>query len=66
MRSEDRKIGRAQIEVDIVFDNVISHPATGKWSKVAPFRILSFDIECMGRKGVFPEPEQVSESSTCE
>lgn len=30
----------------------------GEWSKVAPFRILSFDIECAGRKGVFPEPEK--------
>lgn len=23
---------------------------------MAPFRILSFDIECAGRKGHFPEP----------
>jgi len=22
------------------------------------FRILSFDIECAGRKGIFPEPEK--------
>ncbi len=29
----------------------------GNWSKLAPFRILSFDIECAGRKGHFPEPE---------
>ena len=27
------------------------------WQKVAPLRILSFDIECCGRKGLFPEPE---------
>ena len=26
--------------------------------KIAPLRILSFDIECMGRKGHFPEAEQ--------
>lgn len=25
---------------------------------MAPLRILSFDIECAGRKGVFPEPNQ--------
>jgi len=25
---------------------------------MAPFRILSFDIECAGRKGHFPEPTQ--------
>ena len=30
----------------------------GEWSKIAPLRILSFDIECAGRKGVFPEPEK--------
>lgn len=24
---------------------------------MAPFRILSFDIECSGRRGIFPEPE---------
>ena len=28
--------------------------------QVAPFRILSFDIECAGRKGIFPEPEHDS------
>jgi DNA polymerase delta subunit 1 len=28
----------------------------GEWQKMAPLRILSFDIECAGRKGVFPEP----------
>jgi DNA polymerase delta subunit 1 len=31
--------------------------AAGEWQKIAPFRILSFDIECAGRKGIFPEPE---------
>lgn len=30
----------------------------GKWNKSAPLRILSFDIECQGRKGQFPEAEQ--------
>ena len=29
----------------------------GEWQRIAPFRILSFDIECAGRKGIFPEPE---------
>ncbi len=32
----------------------------GEWQKIAPVRILSFDIECAGRKGVFPEPERDS------
>ena len=30
----------------------------GEWQKIAPIRILSFDIECEGRKGIFPEPEK--------
>ncbi|EDV52183.1 DNA polymerase delta catalytic subunit [Drosophila erecta] len=46
---------RCQIEVDVAFDRFISHEPEGEWSKVAPFRILSFDIECAGRKGIFPE-----------
>ena len=25
---------------------------------MAPLRILSFDIECAGRKGIFPEPDK--------
>ncbi|XP_043474062.1 DNA polymerase delta catalytic subunit isoform X1 [Leptopilina heterotoma] len=47
---------RCQIEVDIAWDAFIAHAPEGQWSKVAPFRILSFDIECAGRKGIFPEP----------
>eukprot|EP00698_Gefionella_okellyi_P019960 TRINITY_DN6205_c0_g1_i1.p1 TRINITY_DN6205_c0_g1~~TRINITY_DN6205_c0_g1_i1.p1 ORF type:complete len:1093 (-),score=275.65 TRINITY_DN6205_c0_g1_i1:45-3323(-) len=46
-----------QIEVDVAFDVFVSYEPEGEWSKVAPLRILSFDIECAGRKGVFPEPE---------
>jgi DNA polymerase delta subunit 1 len=37
------------------FDQFISHAPEGEWAKIAPLRILSFDIECAGRKGVFPE-----------
>ena len=48
---------KCQIELDISYEDFISHPPEGEWQKVAPFRILSFDIECAGRKGVFPEPE---------
>jgi DNA polymerase delta subunit 1 len=49
---------RSQIEVDVAFDKLISHLPDGEWGKVAPFRILSFDIECAGRKGIFPEPDK--------
>jgi DNA polymerase elongation subunit (family B) len=39
------------------YTDFISHPAEGEWSKIAPLRILSFDIECAGRKGIFPEAQ---------
>lgn len=47
---------RCQIEVDVAWNIFIAHQPEGEWSKVAPIRILSFDIECAGRKGIFPEP----------
>ncbi len=47
-----------QVEVDVAWDRLVSHAPEGDWSKVAPFRILSFDIECAGRKGIFPEPDK--------
>lgn len=37
------------------WNEFISHPPDGQWSKLAPLRVLSFDIECAGRKGIFPE-----------
>ncbi|KAI9308732.1 DNA polymerase family B-domain-containing protein [Cunninghamella echinulata] len=49
---------QAQIEVTTSYDKFISHPPEGEWSRMAPLRILSFDIECAGRKGVFPEADQ--------
>lgn len=55
-QSKVKPITRCQIEIDVAWNSFISHPPEGEWSKVAPFRILSFDIECAGRKGVFPEP----------
>ncbi|ORZ22880.1 DNA polymerase family B-domain-containing protein [Lobosporangium transversale] len=47
----------AQINVEISYDKLISHQPEGDWSKIAPLRIMSFDIECAGRKGIFPEPK---------
>jgi DNA polymerase delta subunit 1 len=47
-------ITRCQLEVDVAWDSFIAHAPEGEWSKVAPFRILSFDIECAGREGKFP------------
>ncbi|XP_073427077.1 DNA polymerase delta catalytic subunit [Dendrobates tinctorius] len=53
-----KKMSLAQLEVDISWSDLISHPAEGEWQKIAPLRVLSFDIECAGRKGVFPEPDK--------
>nr|CAD7425003.1 unnamed protein product [Timema monikensis] len=57
LRERSKKVSRCQLEADISWEEFVSHPPEGEWSKVAPFRILSFDIECAGRKGIFPEPD---------
>jgi DNA polymerase delta subunit 1 len=46
-----------QLEMDIAYDDFISHATEGVYAEIAPLRVLSFDIECAGRKGIFPEPE---------
>ncbi|EIN06111.1 delta DNA polymerase [Punctularia strigosozonata HHB-11173 SS5] len=51
---KDKK-SQCQIELSVRWDHFISHAPEGNWSKLAPLRILSFDIECAGRKGIFPE-----------
>ncbi|KAL7549445.1 hypothetical protein ACHAWF_015195 [Thalassiosira exigua] len=56
-RSEAEKGTHCQIEADIFYDEILPRKPVGDWSKVAPLRILSFDIECQGRKGYFPEAE---------
>lgn len=45
-----------QIEATVHYRDLIALPHDGEWAKMAPLRILSFDIECAGRKGIFPEP----------
>ncbi|CAK9442182.1 uncharacterized protein LODBEIA_P59250 [Lodderomyces beijingensis] len=52
------KISTCQIECSIDYRDLISHASEGEYLKMAPLRVLSFDIECAGRKGVFPEAEQ--------
>jgi DNA polymerase delta subunit 1 len=47
-----------QIEAEVSYRDLIAHEPKGEWAKMAPLRILSFDIECAGRKGVFPEANQ--------
>lgn len=55
VREDVHKTTRCQWEVDVVYENIVSHsPKTH--SKIGKLRIFSFDIECMGRKGFFPDP----------
>lgn len=54
---QDRQ-SNCQIEAHVSYQDLIAHPNDGEWAKMAPLRILSFDIECAGRKGVFPEANQ--------
>ncbi|KAJ1674834.1 DNA-directed DNA polymerase delta, partial [Spiromyces aspiralis] len=54
-RYRERAATRAQIEVEVDHRDIVSYEPLNEWAKVAPLRILSFDIECAGRKGVFPE-----------
>ncbi|KAF2743478.1 catalytic subunit DNA polymeras-like protein delta [Sporormia fimetaria CBS 119925] len=53
---QPQRHSNCQIEASVHFSNLIAHPTDGEWAKMAPLRILSFDIECAGRKGIFPEP----------
>lgn len=40
-----------QLEADVSWGDLRSHPPEGSWLCLPPLRILSFDIECAGRKG---------------
>jgi DNA polymerase delta subunit 1 len=48
---------RCNIEVDVFYTNVQNRECVAEWSALAPMRILSFDIECQGRKGHFPDAQ---------
>ena len=56
-RAVERKTSNSQIEINIAFDKLVAHDAAGEYMQVAPLRVLSFDIECEGRPGKFPEAQ---------
>lgn len=58
--SEENRNSSCQIEVQCDYHVIANHEAEKEYSMIAPFRILSFDIECKGRKGIFPEAEHDS------
>lgn len=55
LREESRKISLCQVEIDCPASAIISHKPDEEWADIAPLRVLSFDIECAGRKGIFPD-----------
>ncbi|KAI8535591.1 hypothetical protein RHMOL_Rhmol10G0186100 [Rhododendron molle] len=55
-KNSAKNLSHCQLEFDCLYSELISHAPEGEFSEMAPFRILSFDIECAGRKGLFPEP----------
>jgi DNA polymerase delta subunit 1 len=55
IRKEKDKVSNCQLEIDVNWKKLKSHPTEGEGANLAPLRILSFDIECAGRKGIFPE-----------
>ncbi|PIO72018.1 hypothetical protein TELCIR_06062 [Teladorsagia circumcincta] len=47
-----------QLEVEVKLQDLIVHDPEGEWGAVALIRTLSFDIECMGCPGVFPDANE--------
>ena len=45
------KISRCSLEIDVFYNHIQAQPCMGIYSAIAPLRVLSFDIECQGRKG---------------
>ena len=57
VRDAAASLSRCTLEVDVVYNHIEHHECTGVYSAIAPLRILSFDIECQGRKGHFPDAQ---------
>lgn len=47
---DPRKQSHCQLEAHVHYKHLISHAPEGEWARMSPFRILSVDIECAGRK----------------
>jgi len=58
-RNSSSSVSTSQIEFDVGnFNHVQCLPCEGKYSKIAPLRIMSFDIECSAGQGKFPVPKE--------
>lgn len=61
VRTSAEKESHCQLEIDLFVDDLVVHQPIGPWQKIAPLRILSFDIECVTESGKgFPVPEKDS------
>lgn len=62
MRPNTLKKCTVQMEIDVVdFKSLKCHKdCLGKYQKIAPLRILSFDIECLPDGGKFPTADKDS------
>jgi DNA polymerase delta subunit 1 len=60
IRNPKMHITTCQVEIDIPnFKTIKCHKnCEGEYSKLAPMRILSFDIECSADRGKFPTPDK--------
>jgi DNA polymerase delta subunit 1 len=60
IRPKDHKRCTTQMEIDVEdYTKVFCHKSCeGPYQKVAPLRILSFDIECLPDCGKFPTPDK--------
>lgn len=58
IRGDKDKKSTTQLEVDIVYSEIIVHKPEGEWSKIPPLRALSFDIECNNNGVTFPTPDK--------
>lgn len=59
IRGSKQKVSNCQVEVDVFYDDLecFSQSEDAKWNEPAPFRILSYDLECAAIDEIsFPEP----------
>ena len=57
LRRESQKTSLCQFEFDVVEFSDVEAVPLDQDSKIAPLRIMSFDIECAAKKGKFPTPD---------
>ncbi|KAI3388736.1 hypothetical protein SNEBB_003236 [Seison nebaliae] len=56
--SRPSKQSTCTYEIDVNWRDIISHsPTDDDWMHFCSLRILSFDIECSNRPGIFPDPK---------